>query len=143
MNRIDKHLFIGNVDDAESAKPDKIDAILNVAEEQDYKAHEGIEYHKVGLTDDANNSCASIQKAVDTLAGLVSKGKTVLLHCAAGRSRAPSVAAMYYHQKHGHTMNSAIQAIKDKRDIVDPNDGIWDSFVACAANMKGGQGDAF
>ena len=45
----------------------------------------------------------------------------VLIHCMVGASRSATLAAAYIYSETGHDMNDIISAMRDKRDIVNPN----------------------
>jgi len=111
-------------------------AILNVAKDSTYEPPPGVEYKKVGLSDDGRNDCDEIDRAIDTLHELVQAGKKVLVHCRAGVSRSPSVVAAYLAKYEGHTLNSALEVVKNGRDIADPREDLWASFVMCSAKNK-------
>lgn len=111
-------------------------AILNVAINSSYEPPAGVEYKKVGLTDDGRNDCDQIDRAIDTLHELVKSGKRVLVHCRAGISRSPSVVAGYLAKYEGHTLNSAMEVVKNGRSIADPREDLWASFVMCSAKNK-------
>jgi protein-tyrosine phosphatase len=123
-------------DHPESAAEHGFDAIVNVASEVNYGHPQGVEYRHVPLTDDEQNSCAEINRAVDALSELVSKGKRVLVHCIKGRSRAPSIVAAHLSRQGGYSLHSALEMIKDKRQIVNPRDEFLASVAMCQA-MKG------
>lgn len=47
----------------------------------------------------------------------------VLVHCAMGRSRSATMIIMYLMQKFQMPWTTALDIAKDRREIVDPNDG--------------------
>ena len=111
-------------------------AILNVATDSSYEPPPGVEYRKVGLSDDGRNDCDQIDRAVDTLHELIQQGKRVLVHCRAGVSRSPSVVAAYLAKYQGHTFNSALEVVKNGRSIADPRHDLWATFLMCNAKNK-------
>ena len=132
MTKIDDHIFIGDAEDHRQAKSKGIEAILNVARDTKYPQPDGVEYLHVPLTDDENNDSKMITDAADALANFVRQGKRTLVHCRSGVSRAPSVAALYYHLYENWPLGAAIEAIKNKRGIVEPGDPFWQSVLMCA-----------
>jgi protein-tyrosine phosphatase len=58
-----------------------------------------------------------------------SKKGPVLVHCAGGISRSPTLVAAYLMWEHGWTRKETIQYITAKRNIVDPNDGFMDQLL--------------
>jgi len=133
MTKIDDHIYIGNDEDYKQAKSKGIQAILNVARDTHYPQPDGVEYQHIPLTDDEKNDFKMINDAADALANFVQQGKKTLVHCRAGVSRSPSVAALYYYLHAGWpSVHSALDAIKDKRPIVQPTEGMWQSTLLCA-----------
>lgn len=98
MNKIRDNLYIGNASDpknTEQLNKAGITAILNVAYEVDdpvYFPHQ-FSCVKVGLSDSNKNTVKMRQLAIDTLVRLLEHGDNVLVHCAAGQSRAVFVAS--------------------------------------------------
>lgn len=135
MNRIDDLIFIGDAEDAKTASKDRVDAVLNLAMEITDPEHEGVENVKVALTDDGGNDCARIDHAVAELARLQGEGKRTLVHCRSGKSRAPSIVAAYYARHQGWSLDSALEAIKAKRKIVDPGDPFWSNLLMCSISQ--------
>ncbi len=51
-------------------------------------------------------------------------GRTVLVHCAAGISRSPTVAAAYLMRKYRWPAADALAFVKKARPVIDPNGGL-------------------
>ena len=56
-------------------------------------------------------------------------GRTVLVHCAAGISRSPTVAAAYLMNKYRWGAAEALALVKTARPVIDPNGGLRDLLV--------------
>lgn len=137
ISRITDHIAIGAESDHPERAADKgFNAVLNVAREVQYGNPQGVRYRHVPISDDEQNSCAEINRAVDALDELVKGGGRVLVHCIMGRSRAPSIVAAYLARKGGYSLDAALEMIRDKRPIVNPRDEFLSSLAACQA-MKG------
>lgn len=132
IDAIDEKIGVGDSESHKNARHLGYSAILNLAKEVNYEPPEGVEYRKVPLTDDGNNRCSRIEEAVEALDELVKEGKKVLVHCRSGVSRSPSIVAAYFEQHEGWTLDSAIQAIKQKRPIVNPGVGFWGTLLLCS-----------
>ena len=132
VSKIDDLVCIGDRYSHEHCDKHGIRAIVNVAGDVEYNPPDGVEYRHIALSDDENNPCDVVQEATDALAGFVQQGLRTLVHCRAGMSRAPSIVALYYHDYHDWPMNAALDAIKEKRPIVDPGDGMWQTALQCA-----------
>lgn len=53
----------------------------------------------------------------------IEKGKTVLVHCAAGISRSPSLIIAYLMIENGWDYDKAYRYVKDRRPYIRPNSG--------------------
>lgn len=134
ISRITKQISICGEASIPEAKG--FSAILNVAAQSSYEPPEGIEYRKIPLKDDGSNDCDEIDRAVDSLHELIQQGHRVLVHCRAGVSRSPSVVAAYLAKYEGHTLNSAMEVVKNSRRIADPGDELWATFLMCNAKNQ-------
>lgn len=64
----------------------------------------------------------------------VKKGGNVLIHCQAGISRSSTTLCAYLMKSQGLSRDVAFKMIKDKRPIVNPNEGFWkqlEVYEAC------------
>ncbi len=96
IKKFSDHVFVcgaNEILDKESLKNMGVTAVLNVAFEVNDPAYEDFLMTKVGLTDDRFNTEDQKAMAVDTLKTLLDQGKTVMVHCMAGASRSPYIAA--------------------------------------------------
>lgn len=53
----------------------------------------------------------------------------VLVHCAGGISRSPTLVAAYLMWEHGWTRKQALEHVTKSRKIVDPNEGFMDQLL--------------
>ncbi|MDX1620063.1 MAG: ADP-ribosylglycohydrolase family protein [Nitriliruptorales bacterium] len=117
----DEWLVLGNLADLEQLEethPD-IDAVVSLSRvgAQQRPAHVD-EHVEVFLTDDGApdrdpNVAFVIADTADALATLRDEGKRVFLHCAAGASRTPTVAAAYLVRHRGMEVDDAIETVGD------------------------------
>jgi atypical dual specificity phosphatase len=92
----------------------------------------GVTYHRLSITDSTTSSISKIADAaceiIDSSITSPSKkggadnGK-ILVHCSAGISRSPMVAAAYLMKRKGMTLKSALGQIIRVRPQVSPNPG--------------------
>ncbi|VDM77312.1 unnamed protein product [Strongylus vulgaris] len=61
---------------------------------------------------------AEIDSAVHFMEGIAAKGKSVYVHCKAGRTRSATVAVCYLVKKHNWLPNVAMEFLKSKRPQV-------------------------
>lgn len=125
---ITDRILIGNADDAcdkDQIQKHSITAILNVMRTMvdfpNYKEIEGLEYRYHPMNDGPGNTTEQFYSAVQSLRELLFKGHTVLVHCRAGISRSVSVTACYLWGTGIYSLDEAINLIKQKRPIADPN----------------------
>ena len=52
---------------------------------------------------------------------IIEKKESLLIHCIAGRSRSVTVLLAYLIYKYKYTVEQAIELVKAKRDIIEPN----------------------
>lgn len=62
----------------------------------------------------------------------------VLIHCMVGASRSATLAAAYIYSETGHCMNDIISAMKNKRDVVNPNPYFLEQLHKYANHHIGG-----
>lgn len=78
----------------------------------------------VPMIDGPQNSYEAFAEAVKTVVTHRDTGQHVLVHCAAGSSRSPSVAAAAMTRLTESTLNEAFNQILEKRPATDPHDAL-------------------
>lgn len=97
----------------------KITAILSLQTEEDVvtgletcrraASKRGLTFHNVPVVDfDRADLQRKLRDCVELLKNLLENGDVVYLHCTAGVSRSPTVAAAFLHWKQGWTLDEAI-----------------------------------
>lgn len=66
----------------------------------------------------------------------------VLVHCVQGISRSTSIVCAYLIAHYGWTPAQAVQYIKSKRSLADPNPGFVSQLGEYAASLRGGHGSS-
>ena len=64
------------------------------------------------------------------------KGKAALVHCMAGVSRSPTLAAAYLMWHYGWTATAALAHLKGRRPCVDPNEGFKRQLLGWEAALE-------
>ncbi len=82
------------------------------------------------IYDSFEKTCACIEDALKTGA--------VYVHCLAGISRSPTIVAAYLIHSLGMTVEEALAHIRERRPIIDPNDGFRKALTRWAI-LKGTQ----
>lgn len=141
MSEIITNLFIGSYHDAlkEGEHFDIIVSALCVSEyrmfEIDVPYH--VEWHKLILMDKEEEEIYPYFNQVDAILrrGL-REGKRILVHCAAGRSRSPTLVLAHLMLENNWTRKNAIEFISSKRMVIDPNDGFMNQLKSLEVWME-------
>jgi len=111
-------LWIGSEGDSQSRsffRQHNIGLIVNCSKTIPFKSTTGIDEYRVPIDDDPRDNATLVNHlpvVVRTIDAVLSRGKSVLVHCRAGMQRSASVVAAYIMFKHKVTANDAMQAIK-------------------------------
>jgi protein-tyrosine phosphatase len=121
MYRITDNILIGglfNASDESFIRDNCITAVLNVCYQRSMPivAHAWLPLH-----DNAKLTANDLKAAVETLRNWINAGHVVLVHCFAGVSRSTTVVATYLAQENHWTWGEAIQYVKKRRPITNPN----------------------
>jgi len=92
MDRVADRLFVGTAADAASLDDNGVTAMVSLIHDAP-TADLGGTVVSVPLVDGPQCDSAAFGRAIDETRDLLAAGETVLVHCAAGASRSPSVAA--------------------------------------------------
>lgn len=139
MNKITEGLYVGDIRDASNTKQYyryEIDAAVKLS----HKAPDGgyldhVEVHDHSMIDGPQNDQGSMTEAVRATADLLSKGETVFVHCSAGASRSPSVAAAALAVLKGVDVQEAGEQVRDARQIqVHPD--VWENAQRAVEEVK-------
>lgn len=91
----------------------------------------------VPMIDGPQNDYRTFTDAVQTVLTQRDAGHCVLIHCAAGSSRSPAVAATAMTQLTEQTLNQSFNQVLERRPATDPHDAL----VRQAARMVDNWGD--
>ncbi len=107
------------------------------AEELDYYGieaaidFEGSEWLWVPVEDDdAEPIGAHFESVITAIQKVRATGKAVLIHCMAGISRSPTLAAAWLMQHYAWTADRALAYLKERRACISPNDGFLRALFA-------------
>lgn len=129
MSQILENLWIANAHDVKNdffvCYKTKATHILNCTEEISLLYPKVLVSKRIPMNDDGEEDDCSvlhITEAVEVLHDWLStKENRVIVHCAAGISRSPTVVIAYLIQKKGMSFEDALDLVHRKRDIVRPN----------------------
>src|ERR1035441_8099308 len=119
MTRVWDRLLVGGIDDAERlgpANPDGITSVITLCSDAVKNRASSINYIQLPIADARPISVAKFDSILDVIAKNVRWG-TVLVHCAAGLSRAPILVAAWMHITGYKSIEAAMLEIADLRPI--------------------------
>lgn len=64
---------------------------------------------------------AELDGAISAISGTLSEGRSVLVHCAQGKSRSSTVVVAYVSQVEQMSINDALRLVQSKRNMAQPN----------------------
>jgi protein tyrosine phosphatase len=133
MNHIIDNIYLGNAEDAREydlLKTKKITHILTAAIEQETPFINSFTYLKFPLYDSPYTDISKfIIPAIEFILDSQQKGGNILIHCAAGISRSASIVIAYLIIKKKMTYTQAYIFVKQKRPIINPNEGFQKSLI--------------
>lgn len=134
INKVDEGLFIcgvGALEDTDQLEALGIKYILNAANMSLYNSQLRTRLttcFEVKCLEAADSAGYNLSKHFDEIADFVEEGRNrggVVVHCAAGVSRAATSICAYLMAKEGLDLNSAYAKIFACRNVVFPNAGFW------------------
>lgn len=118
-------LFVGSIEAAgdEALLSDRgVETVVSLTHERpDGGVPPGVEAVAVPMRDGPRNERAAFERAVAAVRSRIDAGKTVLVHCSAGASRSPSVAATALALAEGVDLETAFDRTLDRRPAADPH----------------------
>ena len=125
MDAIADGLFVGTFNDAESTirlRDCSVDAIVSLT--HDIPCVPEVPVTRIPMVDGPQNDVQTFEQAVIETLELLDAGDRVLVHCSAGASRSPAVAATAL-ALHNHIgLEAAFEQVAKRRNAVDPHEAI-------------------
>ena len=124
MDSVADELFVGTVDDVidtSSLEAHGVMTIVSLTHETPSLAGEDFTVCSIPLIDGPQNSREQFRNAVEETTTALKANGSVLVHCSAGASRSPTVAATALALSQDMELQDAFQQIADNRDAVDPH----------------------
>ena len=114
----------GNACDASGfyrLKENNIEAIINATKEIPNYFEDDFDYLKINIYDINSNQFNS--ETFKNVLNFIEKNKNkkILIHCYMGSSRSATLVLLYLMYKHKYDLESALEFIKNKRDIINVN----------------------
>ena len=127
MDAVADDLFVGTAEDATDdslLETHGVTTIVSHTHETPNPAVQDITVRSIPLIDRPQHSREQFTKAVEeTVAALAADG-SVLVHCSAGASRSPTVAATALALARDMDLEDALQQVADNRAAVDPHEAL-------------------
>ena len=125
-----ERLWVGGIADAEElavGNPNRISAVVSLSEIPVAVKRNDINYLHLPIADDEPVPVHQFDRILDALSENIRWG-TVLLHCASGISRAPSMAAAYMDAVGCMGIDAAIKEIRKVRPFIHPSTVLVESL---------------
>lgn len=125
MDEVADGLFVGTATDATDEallRTHDIDIVVSLTHAS--PATGPVTRIDVPMMDGPKNSYDTFADAVRTVVSQRDSGQRVLVHCAAGASRSPAVAAAVLTHTTGRSLGEAFTEIRDRRPETDPHDAL-------------------
>ncbi len=119
----ERAVFVGSLTDAEelaSANPKKIVGVLSLCSEEIERKTQSISYVRVPILDAHPISARQFEQIMAAIEEGLQRGN-LLIHCAAGYSRSPILAAAWLHRCGYRDFHAALQEIGRLRPTIDPS----------------------
>ena len=137
VDRMEEHLWLGDKYTYEYPEyNNRFQAIVTamlpveVAENRIQEKVAGRQWLHVPVDDDWQEDISQhFLKVIQFIDAARKQGHPVLVHCAGGISRSPTLIAAYLMWEHGWTRKEAVEHITSRRKIVDPNDGFMEQLL--------------
>ncbi len=129
MTRVWERLWLGSLCDAEELadeNPYGITTVISLCERCVTAKRRDVLYIHIPIEDDQPVPVRKFDAIIKAIAQNIRRG-TVLIHCAEGSSRAPSLIAAYMHSVGYKQIDAALADIKRLRPIVNPSKTLFES----------------
>lgn len=126
MDTVANGLFVGTESDAENAsvlRKHGVDVVVSLTH-GDTDPGGNVTCVDVPMVDGPQNDPEVFVEAVRKVVERRESGRTVLIHCSAGASRSPAVAAAALTGLSDKSLNEAFSQVLRQRPTADPHDGL-------------------
>lgn len=128
MDKVADGLYVGTVDDAgqvENLREVGITTIISLIHRSPTKGYpDEVAVHSVPLRDGPQNDISAFEEAVEMVLSERENDTPLLIHCSAGSSRSPAVAATALALSDDIGLEAAFDQIATRRPAVDPHEAL-------------------
>ena len=125
MDAVADGLFVGTIDDAENTmrlRDRRVDAAVSLT--HDIPCIPEVSVTRIPMVDGPQNDIQTFERAVIETLERLDEGNRVLVHCSAGASRSPAVAATALALDSQIGLEVAFEQVANRRDAVDPHEAV-------------------
>ena len=127
MDAVAEGLRVGTAADATDdslLETHGVTTIVSLTHETPNPAAQDLTVRSIPLIDGPQNSREQFTKAVEETVAALAADESVLVHCSAGASRSPTVAATALALAQNMDLADAVQQVADNRAAVDPHEAL-------------------
>jgi protein-tyrosine phosphatase len=149
MSQITKYIFLSSyniANDHNILQKNNIKYILTIMSDDNncvepfcrkMKHYNDIKYFKINKNDVfVENIMESFEDAYKFIDEAIENKQNILVHCYAGISRSPTIVASYLMKKLCISRDQALDMIKQKRHIINPNSGFMQQLKKYQENIQ-------
>ena len=139
INIIENGIYLGDYEGAQTHRilqENRIKKVLSLLEDfSDFEKFEGIEYKKIEIIDSAKaNLIQFIPECIQFISDAQRANENILVHCAAGVSRSPSILIAYFMTKYRVNYYAARNYVNKGRPGIFPNEGFISQLLSINTN---------
>lgn len=138
MDEIINNLYLGSLhagSNGAELRKQGITRVINLSYVS-YPEYEGITYKTINLYDSPSADIGIyFDECVAFIDDALSKNEKILVHCYAGISRSSSIVLAYLMKRYNYSLKEAVEIVKKKRPIVQPNRGFMRQLEAYEQKM--------
>jgi protein-tyrosine phosphatase len=128
MDEVAGGLYVGSIDDAGDRsllEEHRISVVLSLTyAEPETGTPSDVTVVRLPMMDGPQNDHRTFRRAVNEVLTRWEAGARVLVHCSAGASRSPAVAATAISLSTGQSLEAAFRQLKERRAAVDPHEAL-------------------
>lgn len=139
MSYIKDYLYLGSLNDSNNEDylhKNNIKTIINVTYNHENIKYDNIKYYKIETLDNENQPILYVIDKVINIINDNKKNGNILVHCYVGKSRSATCVIAYLMKEYDMTLEKAILYTKEKRDIINPNNGFMIQLIKYETNNK-------
>lgn len=139
INLIEEGIYLGDYEGAQNSQvlqSNNIKKVLSLLEDfSDFITFEGIQYKRVEIIDTCkSNLLQFVPECIQFISEAQKNRENILVHCAAGVSRSPSILIAYFMVKYSVNYYAARNYVNKGRPGIYPNQGFISQLLSIHVN---------